>query len=137
MGELLVDRYRVPQPRVALGRALRGLAHAAIDISDGLVADLDHVAEASGRGAQIDADLVPLSVAKDLPGAREAALTGGDDYELLFTAGPGRRKEIDQLAGDLALPLNRIGRMQAQSGIRVVDATGSDVLLTRTGWQHF
>lgn len=135
--ELLADRYRLPQPRVALGSALRGLAHAAIDISDGLVADLGHVAEASGLGAQIDADLVPLSVAKDLPGAREASLTGGDDYELLFTAGPGRRKEIDQLAGELSLPLTRIGHMRAQSGINVVDSAGSEVLLTRTGWQHF
>jgi thiamine-monophosphate kinase len=133
----LVERYRLPQPRLALGQALRGLAHAAIDISDGLVADLGHVALASDLAASVRADLLPLSVASDLPGAREAALAGGDDYELLFTVAPGRRDAIAKLARDLALPLTRIGQMQAGSGVRVIGADGAEVEVARTGWQHF
>ena len=83
----LIERYRLPQPRLALGQALRGLAHAAIDISDGLLADLGHILETSGIGAELWADQLPLSAAaRELPGARDAALAGGDDYELLFTA---------------------------------------------------
>jgi thiamine-monophosphate kinase len=132
----LVKRYRLPQPRVALGQALRGLAHAAIDISDGLLADLGHIVETSGLGAAIRADLLPLSAA-DLPGAQDAALSGGDDYELLFTAPPSQRDAIGGLARKLALPLTRIGQMQATPGIRVLDATGAEVHPARTGWQHF
>ena len=82
----LIERYRLPQPRLALGQALRGIASAAIDVSDGLVADLGHILETSGVGAELHADALPLSAAaRDLPGARDAALSGGDDYELLFT----------------------------------------------------
>jgi thiamine-monophosphate kinase len=131
----LVERYRLPRPRLALGQALRGLAHAAIDISDGLLADLGHVAEASEVGAEIRADLLPL--AADLPGARDAALSGGDDYELLFTAPPPRRRAIEHLPQKLDLPLTRIGALQADPGIRVIDATGAELHLERTGWQHF
>ena len=85
----LIERYRLPRPRLALGQALRGIASAAIDVSDGLVADLGHILEVSGVGAELHADALPLSpAARDLPGARDAALSGGDDYELLFTAPP-------------------------------------------------
>jgi thiamine-monophosphate kinase len=132
----LVERYRLPRPRLALGEALRGLAHAAIDISDGLLADLGHVVEASGVGAEVRVDLLPL-IAADLPGARRAALSGGDDYELLFAAPPSQRSPIERLAENLDLPLTRIGEMQATPGIRVVDAAGAEVHLERTGWRHF
>jgi thiamine-monophosphate kinase len=134
----LIERYRLPRPRLALGQALRGLAHAAIDISDGLLADLGHVAETSELGAEVRADLMPLSeAARNLPGAQEAALGGGDDYELLFTAPTSRRAAIERLTAALDLPLTRIGCMQIGTGIRVIDADGAEVKAARTGWQHF
>jgi thiamine-monophosphate kinase len=131
----LIERYRLPRPRLALGQALRGLAHAAIDISDGLVGDLGHVAKASGLGAVIRADLLPLSA--DLPGALEAALAGGDDYELLFTAPSDRRKALARLAAELDLSLTRIGRIEASPGVRVIDAEGAQVSVQGAGWRHF
>jgi thiamine-monophosphate kinase len=134
----LIGRYRLPRPRLALGEALRGLAHAAIDISDGLLADLGHIVETSGVGAELNADLLPLSdAASGLAGAQEAALSGGDDYELLFTAPPAQRYAIEGLAQRVDLPLTRIGAMQAAPGIRVLDATGAEIQPKRTGWRHF
>jgi len=132
----LIERYRLPQPRLALGQALRGLAHAAIDISDGLLADLGHIVEPSVLGAEIRADLLPISF-PDLPGALDAAFSGGDDYELLFTAPRSQRNAIEGLAQKLDLPLARIGQMETAPGIRVRDATGAEVRPKRTGWQHF
>ena len=134
----LVGRYRLPQPRLALGQALRGLASAALDVSDGLLADLGHILETSGVGAAVRADALPLSAAaRGLPGAREAALAGGDDYELLFTAAPARRARIGALARELALPLTRIGAIDAEPGLRVLDAAGRAIPIERAGWQHF
>ncbi len=136
--DFLIERYRLPQPRLALGQALRGLAHAALDVSDGLLADLGHILETSGVGAVLQADQLPLSpAARDLPGARAAALAGGDDYELLFTASPERRAEIAALGARLGLPLTRIGQLRAEAGLRVLDAAGREIHAERTGWQHF
>jgi thiamine-monophosphate kinase len=134
----LTDRYRLPHPRLALGQALRGVASAAIDISDGLVADLGRVVEASAVGAELRADRLPLSAAaRDLPRARDAALAGGDDYELLFTAPPKRRAEIAALARRLDLPLTRIGEIRAGSNTSILDAAGQQIEVTNRGWQHF
>jgi thiamine-monophosphate kinase len=134
----LADRYRRPQPRLPLGVALRGLASACIDVSDGLAADLGHILEASNVGAEVWADAVPLSpAAMDQPGARMAALTGGDDYELLFTAAAARRLEIERIGRELALPLSRIGRIDAMPELRVLDPAGNRIPLQRTGWTHF
>jgi thiamine-monophosphate kinase len=134
----LIERYRLPQPRLALGNALRGIANAAIDISDGLVADLGHVLEVSRVGAELRADALPLSAAaRDLPGARDAALAGGDDYELLFTAPPKRRVEIEALARELDLPLTRIGAIHADPGLHVLDQKGQELRIRKAGWQHF
>jgi thiamine-monophosphate kinase len=134
----LIGRYRLPQPRLALGQALRGIAHAAIDVSDGLLADLGHILETSGVGAELRAEALPFSAAaRDLPGAREAALAGGDDYELLFTAPPKRRVEINALSRQLDLPLTSIGEIHAGTGLRVLDAAGQEIQVERTGWQHF
>src|ERR687892_271003 len=134
----LIGRYRLPQPRLALGQALRGVASAAIDISDGLVADLGHILEASGVGAELRAGALPLSPAvRDLPGARNAALAGGDDYELLFTAPPERRAEIAALSRQLALPLTPIGEIGAGSNLSILDATGQAIEPPSKGWQHF
>src|SRR5919106_5481147 len=134
----LIERYRVPRPRLALGQALRDLAHGAIDISDGLIADLGHVLEASGVGAEVRADLLPLSeAAGHLPGAQEAALSGGDDYELLFTAPQKRRAQIEALSRRLDLPLTRIGEIRAGSDLRIRDADGEIIEPTSKGWRHF
>ena len=136
--DFLIERYRLPQPRLALGQALRGLAHAALDVSDGLLADLGHILEASGVGAELWADRLPLSAAaRNLPGARDAALAGGDDYELLFTAPASERSAIDALARKLDLPLTLIGQVQVTLGLRVLDAAGREIHTERAGWQHF
>jgi thiamine-monophosphate kinase len=134
----LIERYRLPRPRLALGQALRRIASAAIDISDGLVADLGHILELSEVGAELRADALPLSAAaRDLPGVRDAALSGGDDYELLFTAPPERRADIEELARRLGLPLTRIGAIHADPGLHVLDEKGQELLVRKSGWQHF
>jgi thiamine-monophosphate kinase len=134
----LVERYRLPRPRLALGQALRGSASAAIDVSDGLVADLGHVLEVSGVGAELHADALPLSpAAQGLPGARDAALAGGDDYELLFTSPPKRCADLEALARRLDLPLTRIGSIRAKSGLDVLDQAGRLLQVPKAGWEHF
>jgi thiamine-monophosphate kinase len=136
----LADRYRLPQPRLALGQALVGLAHAAMDVSDGLVQDLGHLARAAGCAAVIEADLVPLSDPARLALAADAALlsrilTGGDDYELVFTADPAARAAVLAAAG--TAPATRIGHIEAGEGVRVRDAAGRALDLQATGWSHF
>ena len=140
----LAARYRLPQPRLSLGRSLagQGLATAAIDVSDGLVADLGHIADTSTLGARIEAASVPLSAparraVEARPELREAVLTGGDDYELLFTAAPARAAEIEALAGTLDLSLTRIGAMVEGAGVRVLDEAGQEIPLQHAGWAHF
>ena len=134
----LVDRYRTPTPRLALGVALRGLATAAIDVSDGLLADLGHILETSGVGAVVEAGALPLSAAaRGVPGAREAALAGGDDYELLFTAAPEARTRLAALSRDLGLPLTRIGAITITRGIVLLDDQGRELPQDATGWRHF
>jgi thiamine-monophosphate kinase len=137
----LVGRYRLPRPRVGLGARLVGLAGAAIDISDGLAADLGHLLEISGLGAEIEAAALPLSAAARAAlaanaGLMECILTGGDDYELLFTAAPGHAGRVEALAKDLDLPLTPIGRMTATGGLRVVGVDGGEMVLERKGWEH-
>lgn len=134
----LVDRYRTPQPRLALGRALRGVAHAVIDVSDGLVADLGHILECSGVGAEIEAARLPLSAeARGVPGALLGALTGGDDYELVLTAAPAAAGEIEAIGRRTGVPLTRIGRITEAPGLRVLDRDGRPMTLDRAGWRHF
>lgn len=133
--EALRHRLLRPTPRVTLGLCLRAFAHAAVDISDGLVADLGHIAARSDLAAEIDADQLPLSEAlQALLGAgpaRDCALRGGDDYELCFTAAADQRDALQTLGESLGVALTRIGRMAAGQGVRVDGeaATG--------GWQHF
>lgn len=139
----LTERYRLPRPRVTLGRSLleRALASAAIDISDGLVADLGHICEASGLGAEMRAPSLPLSTAGQRliegdPDLFVTALTGGDDYELAFTVPPERAHELAALASALDLPLTRVGRMVSGDGVRVLGADGRPVTLASAGWTH-
>jgi thiamine-monophosphate kinase len=140
----LIDRYRLPRPRLALGRALaeEGLAGAAIDVSDGLAADLGHVLEASGLSAVVEARALPLSeagraaLAAD-PAILPALIGGGDDYEILFTASPERARDIAALSTRLDLPLTRIGRLAGGRGLTVLDDSGEEVPLETKGWTHF
>ena len=142
----LAERYHRPTPRIALGRFLVGVAHSAIDVSDGLVADLGHVCETSGVGAVIEAAALPLSpaaraVLRAEPRLLADVLAGGDDYELVFTAPAARRPRIRALARTLGLSLTRIGRIAGSGGraarVRVMGADGKPYPLPRTGWRHF
>ena len=138
----LAERFHLPEPRLALGTALVGLATCAIDISDGLVADLGHLCAESGVGAHVSADAVPLSdPARRALDRSEAAigdlLTGGDDYELLFCAPPSARDDIVALGRRLDLALTRIGAIEPGQGVTVVDADGRPLPIARAGYQHF
>ncbi len=135
----LIERYRLPQPRIELGQRLLGLAHAAQDVSDGLVADLGHICTASGVGAVIEADKIPLSPAARaaLPVAGQGpVLGGGDDYELLFTAAADDRGRVADLARGLDLALTEIGRIRTGRGVRVVDRDGCEVSVPVAGYRH-
>jgi thiamine-monophosphate kinase len=123
-----------PTPRVALGQALRGIATSAIDVSDGLLGDLGHILAASGVGARLDVDALPRSaVLAAQPEAlqQECLLAGGDDYELVFTALPGA------MLPDVGVPLTRVGVIEAQPGLRVVDARGEPVAHGLRSFDHF
>jgi thiamine-monophosphate kinase len=143
----LIDRYRLPQPRVAFGQALAALGprkvHAAADVSDGLVADLGHICEASGVGARIALDRLPLSAAATaaLAGAPLEScarlLSGGDDYEIVFTAPPDAAAEIVALAKALGIGVAELGEVLAKPGVDVVDAAGDSISLMRKGYRHF
>jgi len=125
---------RRPQPRVALGLALRGLASAAIDVSDGLLADLGHLLSASSLAATLKLDLLPPAGIE-----RDAYLAGGDDYELIFTAAPEHRAALQGLSERLALPLTRIGQTEAGPAgqLTILDADGRPVEVARRGFDHF
>ena len=130
----------LPQPRVALGRALRGVASAAIDVSDGLAGDLGHVLDASGVGACIELEALPRSaVLARQPQALqlECLLVGGDDYELLFTAPPARHAAVLAAGAEAGVALTRIGRIVAEPGLRLVDGDGRAVAGPRRGFDHF
>jgi thiamine-monophosphate kinase len=130
-----------PQPRVGLGLALRGVATAAIDLSDGLMGDLGHLLQRSGVGAQVEVHRLPHSqVLADQPPAlrQECLLAGGDDYELLFCAPPARRAAVLQAAAAAQVPVQCIGRITAEPGLRVLDEAGRPLDLGRLqAFDHF
>lgn len=131
----------LPTPRVALGIALRGLATSAIDVSDGLAADLGHILERSRVGAVLEFDALPLLPATRQylheAAARDAVLAGGDDYELCFTAPADRRDAVLAAAAQANTAVTRVGRIVAEAGLAVVDADGRALPLERTGHDHF
>lgn len=133
-------RMDTPSPRVALGLALRGVAHAALDISDGLIGDLGHILARSSVGALIDVDALPRSeilAAQPLERQRECVLAGGDDYELCFTAPMGNREAIAGVGRQLGLPLTRVGSITPEAGLRLVDRDGNPVIWSGTSFDHF
>ena len=135
----LVERYRLPRPRVSLGIALRGMANAGIDISDGLVADLEHICRTSKVAAQVRAADIPLSDAAEAALAGDAELlgsilTGGDDYELLFTVPP----DVDMIStgARVGIELSEIGEIVTGEGVSVVAADGTSIAYDRSGYTH-
>ncbi len=137
-------RMEQPTPRVALGLALRGVAHAAIDVSDGLLGDLGHILQRSGVGAQIQtqwlegspatsADLLALPFNRRL----DMALAGGDDYELLFTAPKAMRERVHAAGHDCGVAITRIGEITEQPGLRLIDLQGQPLLRRFASFDHF
>ncbi len=145
--EFLVDRYRLPQPRVALGPHLIGIATASLDISDGLVADLRHICSVSRLSAVIEANSIPLSHAARMligndPRHLATALTGGDDYEILFTASPTAGTRIRELSRAFRTSITPVGRMttlsaNGESHVTVLDDAGRALRFPSEGWTHF
>lgn len=137
--EYLVNRLHRPTPRIEIGVALRTIAHSAIDISDGLAADLQHILTASGVGATLYADKLPLSTELQqnlsVQEAIHTALTAGDDYELCFTVPPAHHAQLEQaLQGQ---PYTCIGEITASDNLQCLDKTGNTISLTKAGYQHF
>jgi thiamine-monophosphate kinase len=137
-------RLEWPEPRVALGQRLRGVASAALDVSDGLTGDLAHILDASGVGATLELARVPCapSLAALVQGPQRALalaclLAGGDDYELCFTAPPSARPRLAALAVELDLPLTRVGTITAGSGLRVHDEAGRPLAEVPLAFDHF
>ena len=130
-----------PQPRVALGAALKGLASAMIDVSDGLLADLGHIATASKVSAVVEDAALPWTAldaaCSDRAAVRDALLAGGDDYELLFCAPPAADAALAALSARLGLALTRIGHIEAGQGVQLVDASGRSMPVARRGYDHF
>jgi thiamine-monophosphate kinase len=147
-----VDAARVlpalylPTPRVALGIALRGVASSAIDISDGLLADLGHILERSQVGAARIGARLEFAALPTLPVvqrylheavARDCVLAGGDDYELCFTAAPDKRDAVLEAAAGAGVAVTRIGRIAAEPGLSVIDTNGQPLAIKNTGYEHF
>ena len=137
-------RMEQPEPRVALGMALRGIANACIDVSDGLAGDLGHMLKASQTGAVLTTDWIQDSAAisvalQALPFARrlDMALAGGDDYELLFTAPPDQADAVQEAANDCDVSITCIGRITSGSGLQVLDAQGLPMSRRFASFDHF
>ena len=138
----VIARFQVPDPRVELGPRLAGIAHAMIDVSDGLLADLGHICETSRVAAVVELERVPLSPAARLlvagdPGIRSRLATGGDDYELLFSAPSNSTESIAALSAQLGVPITMIGRIETGKGVRPVDGAGQTIMVEAVGYRHF
>lgn len=145
--DYLLGRYRLPEPKIRFGLAIRGLVHASIDVSDGLVADLGHICETSGVGAEIQAAMVPMSDAVQIALAKEPSLlprvlTGGDDYEILFTADPEDSDRLVEIGLSVGVSVTGIGFIvpaPAPDGerVKVADLKAMQTVLRVAGYRHF
>lgn len=137
----LLARLEQPQPRVALGLRLLGIAQCAIDISDGLLAELRHICRASSTGARIHCAQIPIHSALlaqfDAAQALEFGLSGGDDYELCFTAAPEHAAEIKTIASELQLAITPIGEIVPGNEVELLSVSGERYQLSRGGYEHF
>lgn len=134
------ERMHTPTPRIALGLALRGIAHAAIDISDGLVGDLAHVLKRSNLGATLNVDALPagaMLTQQPLDTRRLFMLAGGDDYELCFTAPQSKRAAVLAAAQAAATAVTRVGTIDTAPGVRLIDAHGKPLNLQTASFDHF
>lgn len=140
--DFLINRFQAPQPRVNLGQSMREIARGVADISDGFVADLNHICEASQVGAKVFADDLPLSDAAKAvialePSYLSTILTGGDDYELVFMAPSESQAQIDQLSTSLDIKLSRIGVITEGKEISIFDSNQKSMSLDTMGYKHF
>ena len=138
----LAGRYRLPAPRTGLGARLIGLAHAMQDVSDGLLADLGHICDVSGVGATVSLPEIPLSAAAAritavAPQIAAQFATGGDDYELLFTAPRDKAGSIKAAAKESCVQISRIGTVEAGTTVRLVDRAGKAIEVGPAGYRHF
>ncbi len=139
--ETWIERFYLPSPRLAFAQRARRLAHAALDVSDGLVADAGHLARASHVRLVIERHLLPLTadtrrLLDKAPDWWARVLTGGDDYELLLAAPPKNEDELMRAADETGTPLTRIGRVEAGDGVTVRDEEGCELRLARPGFEH-
>ncbi|MEZ5439231.1 MAG: thiamine-phosphate kinase [Lysobacteraceae bacterium] len=138
--DLLAARLNRPTPRIAFGLALRGIAHAAIDVSDGLLADAGHVARASSLGIELHTDALPASdelAAMSALARQGLQLAGGDDYELCFSAPVEKASQVQSVAAACDVRVTRIGRLVDGSGMRVLGPGGQVLSLSEQGYRHF
>jgi thiamine-monophosphate kinase len=141
IGDPCVRRFAYPEPRVQAGLAMRGLASACVDVSDGLLADLGRILESSKVGATLLTAKLPLSKRllelQDREAAEQLALTGGDDYELCFTAPAEHQQALEAKLRALECPVACIGSVDAEHGLRCLEGSGHDLKLTELGYKHF
>ena len=140
--DYLLERHQLPEPRLSLGVSLRGVASAALDISDGLIADLGHICASSGVGAAIRAGDVPFSAAaqaalSEQPAVLSTLLTAGDDYELCFTLPADRRDALSSAVASAGVAVRQIGEIVAGDGVRVAGLDGAPLSIARPGYRHF
>jgi thiamine-monophosphate kinase len=137
---IALQRLHRPSPRVSLGLALRGVASAAIDISDGLIGDLGHILQRSSVGAAVEADVLPISSAlrsQDQQTQHVFALNGGDDYELCFCAPPAQRENVIAAAQQAGVAVTRIGHVTEIPSLRVLDHAGNPLQVHSKSFDHF
>lgn len=134
--EYAISRYHLPQPRVALGQALVGIATASMDVSDGLIQDLEHVCTYSGVGAEVHLSRILTLCTSPTDALRTTLVTAGDDYELLFTAPPAQASALASLSLHTGVAITPIGTITATAGVNLYDSNGDKLLLEKKGYQH-